>query len=240
MTIKQLNRWQARWAKFLLEFNFKISYRLGKHGEKPDVLTRQSQDLPKGIEDLQQQHQFQILLQNHQLDKDVKKVLAVTFCVNTTIKEGVNETVNANEENEEIIDVEKFSDEFSDHFFSTLLQQIIPKPFGNGEGETDKTKGKSLEKLFEKAYKDDKVIKEIINAKACGFWKLPKALTKRGIVLSMGDLKIESEQLYMKNRMYISENEVLQLHLLQQHHNSPIHGHPKYKAIYQKIQTNYF
>ena len=39
---KQLNRQQAYWAKFLSKFNFKISYRPGRQGEKPDVLTRQS------------------------------------------------------------------------------------------------------------------------------------------------------------------------------------------------------
>ena len=54
MTTKQLNRRQACRAKFLSEFNFKISYRPGKQGEKPDVLTRRSQDLPKDIEDLRQ------------------------------------------------------------------------------------------------------------------------------------------------------------------------------------------
>ena len=65
MTIKQLNRWQTCWAEFLSEFNFKISYKPEKQGEKPDILTRQSQDLSKDIEDLRQQHQFQTLLQDH-------------------------------------------------------------------------------------------------------------------------------------------------------------------------------
>ena len=58
MTIKQLNRRQARWAEFLSKFNFRISYRPGKEGEKPDTLTRLSQDKPKGVEDSCQQHQF--------------------------------------------------------------------------------------------------------------------------------------------------------------------------------------
>ena len=49
MTTKQLNRRQARWAEFLSEFNFKIMYRPGKQGEKPDILTRRSQDFPKGV-----------------------------------------------------------------------------------------------------------------------------------------------------------------------------------------------
>jgi hypothetical protein len=39
ITTKQLNRRQARWAEFLSEFNFKIMYRPGKQGEKPDILT---------------------------------------------------------------------------------------------------------------------------------------------------------------------------------------------------------
>ena len=54
MTIKQLNRWQARWAEFRSEFNFKISYRPGKEGEKPDMLTRLAQDRPKGFNNARQ------------------------------------------------------------------------------------------------------------------------------------------------------------------------------------------
>ena len=238
MTIKQLNRRQTCRTKFLSEFNFKISYRPGEQGEKSDILTHQSQNLLKDIKDSQQQYQFQTLLQDHQLDKDIKKVLVVTFCVNT-INKDVDETVDTNEENEKIIKVEEFSDKFSDHSFSIPLQQIIPKSFGDKEGETDKTKRKLLKELFNKTYKD-KVMKEIMIANTRGLRKLPIVLTKKSIILLIGDLKIENEQLYMKNRMYISENEALQLHLLQQYHNLLTHGHSGYKALYQKIQANYF
>ena len=154
MNTKQLNRRQACWAKFLSKFNFKIHYRSGKQGEKPDVLTRQSQDLPKSIEDWQQQYQFQMLLQNHQLDEDVKKALAVTFCINTAINKSVDEIVDRTKENKQIIDVKEFSDKFSDHSFSTPSQQIISVPIEDGEDMIDETK-KLLEKLFEKAYKDN-------------------------------------------------------------------------------------
>ena len=143
--------------------------------------------------------------------------MAVTFYVNTAIKESLNETVDANEENKEIINVEEFSDKFfdkfSNHLFSTFLQQIIPVPIGDGEDEIDKM-GKLLEELFEKAYKDNEVVKEIIDAKAHSLRKLPTALTKKSIVLSMKDLKIKSKQLYMKNKIYVPENKALQLHLL--------------------------
>ena len=118
-------------------------------------------------------------------------------------------------ENEEIIDIEEFSNKFSrtNNLFSTLLQQIISISIKNGESQIDKT-GKLLEKLFKKAYENDKVVKEIMDIKAYAFQKLPTALTKKGIVLSMRDLKIKSKRLYMKNRIYVPENKALQLHLL--------------------------
>ena len=185
------------------------------------------------------------MLQDHQLDKNVKKALAVTFCVNTTIDKAidksVNKTVDRNKENKEIINVEEFFDKFSEtnNLFSTLLQQIILKPSGDGKDKIDKT-GKLLEELFDRPYKNNKVVKKIIDAKACDLQKLPTALIKKSIVLSMRDLKIKNKQLYVKNRMYIPENTTLQLHLLQQHHNSLIHGHLGYKDMYWKIQERYF
>jgi len=45
-TTKQLNARQARWSEYLSRFNFVIKYRPGKQGQKPDALTRRSQDQP--------------------------------------------------------------------------------------------------------------------------------------------------------------------------------------------------
>ena len=47
MSTKLLSRRQARWSEFLSRFNFKIVYRPGKAGAKPDALTTRSGDLPK-------------------------------------------------------------------------------------------------------------------------------------------------------------------------------------------------
>jgi hypothetical protein len=51
MSTKLLNRQQTRWAEYLSRFNFKIIYRPGKAGGKPDALTRRSGDLPQGGDD---------------------------------------------------------------------------------------------------------------------------------------------------------------------------------------------
>ena len=47
ISTKMLNRRQACWSEFLSRFNFKITYWPRKQGEKPDTLTRRSEDLPK-------------------------------------------------------------------------------------------------------------------------------------------------------------------------------------------------
>jgi len=46
MTTKELNERQARWMQELSQYNFKIEYRTGKEGGKPDALTRREGDLP--------------------------------------------------------------------------------------------------------------------------------------------------------------------------------------------------
>ncbi len=66
-TTKMLNRRQARWSEFLSRFNFRIQYRPGKQGQKPDALTRRSEDLPKeGDERLQ--HQSQVVLKRENFE----------------------------------------------------------------------------------------------------------------------------------------------------------------------------
>ena len=166
----------------------------------------------------------------------------IAFCVNTANKatdNAVDKTINGNEENKEIIDVKEFSDKVSDNSFSAPLQQIILKLSGDGKDEFDETKGNLLEKLFDKAYKDDKVVKEIIDAKACGFWKLLTALTKKGVVLLIRDLKIGKNRcLYVKNRMYVLENKSLQLFLLQQYHNPLIHSHLGIKLCIRRYKRD--
>jgi len=40
MTTHELSEGQARWMQELSQYNFKIQYRAGKEGGKPDALTR--------------------------------------------------------------------------------------------------------------------------------------------------------------------------------------------------------
>jgi hypothetical protein len=69
MSTKLLNRRQARWSEFLSRFSFRIVYRPGKAGGKPDALTRRSGDLTReGDERLLHQSQTIIKSQNLRMD----------------------------------------------------------------------------------------------------------------------------------------------------------------------------
>jgi len=46
MTTKELNKRQAQWMQELSQYNFKIEYRPGKEGGKPDAPTRRAGGLP--------------------------------------------------------------------------------------------------------------------------------------------------------------------------------------------------
>ena len=64
---KKLTRRQVRWAEFLSQFDFKITYRPGVQGGKPDTLTRRLGDLPKRWDERLAQ-QIQVVLKPENLD----------------------------------------------------------------------------------------------------------------------------------------------------------------------------
>ena len=62
MTTKKLTPRQARWAEFLLEYNFIINYQSGKKNEKADALTRKPNERPVTEDDKRLEHRMQTLL----------------------------------------------------------------------------------------------------------------------------------------------------------------------------------
>jgi hypothetical protein len=72
---KMLNHRQARWSEFLSRYHFRIIYRPGKQGEKPDTLTRRSEDLLKeGDERLQ--HQSRVVLKKENFEnRDLRSII---------------------------------------------------------------------------------------------------------------------------------------------------------------------
>ena len=76
--------------------------------------------------------------------------------------------------------------------------------------------------LLQNVYQKDEVLNSFIAAKQRGQQKLPVELTKQDIKLSMRDLTVSKNKpkvLYVKEKMYMPENQELQLFLLQQYYD---------------------
>ena len=62
MSTKKLTPRQARWAEFLSEYNFVISYQSGKKNKKADALTRKPNERPVDGKNNRLEHCMQTLL----------------------------------------------------------------------------------------------------------------------------------------------------------------------------------
>lgn len=78
-TKKKLNRRQARWNELLADFDFKIVFRPGKQGGKPDALTRISADKPLDEDDDRSKHQNQTLIKPQQILRRLNPHLSLTL-----------------------------------------------------------------------------------------------------------------------------------------------------------------
>lgn len=79
MTTKKLTRRQARWALFLSQFNFVVTYRPGIQNGKADALTRRHGDRPEGDEAIDhQRYQEQTILDSSRVSDDILTDLKVT------------------------------------------------------------------------------------------------------------------------------------------------------------------
>ena len=188
------------------------------------------------------------MLKASQLNKDIKKALAVIFYADEADEadekvDGVDEVDEVDKvdevENKDIVDVRDYINQ-NLHQHSEL-DQISEQSSSSTETAGSRIKN-SLEDLLNKSYRNDEIANSIIAAKRAGLRKLPAEITKQDIKLAMGDLTLKgsgkSTRLYVKDKMYVPNDENLKLFLLQQHHDPAIQGHPGYKAMLQKLLEN--
>ena len=77
MSTKKLTRRQARWAEFLSEYNFQVTYRTGKSNTKADALTRRPGDAPESDQDDRQRHMLQTILTPERIHPDASEDLGL-------------------------------------------------------------------------------------------------------------------------------------------------------------------
>ncbi len=75
MITKKLNKRQARWAEFLIEFDFKISYQSKKKNDKADSLIKRFDDRSINESNDRNKHMHQTILTSEKVDSQILQKL---------------------------------------------------------------------------------------------------------------------------------------------------------------------
>ncbi|KZZ87013.1 Ribonuclease H-like protein [Ascosphaera apis ARSEF 7405] len=114
MSTKQLSARQARWAEFLSQFNFQITYAPGST-QKADALTRRSQD----IDDTAQKQRLTTLLSSDKIDPDLAASFAACWLAPiTTESQSTTPTESINN------DIAQDSSAQFDIIVSTIMERL--------------------------------------------------------------------------------------------------------------------
>ena len=197
---KQLSRRQARWSEFLSRFDYKIVYRPGKAGGKPDALTRRSGDLPKEGDNSDERnfHQHQTIIKKENMDEQVARELLTNNSITLA---------PAYVDQEHDLDPEEGPDSDS--------EPQLDLPIDPQDEEFLDT---STESLWQKARERDKFAPRVLKVLQEG------ARHHGGIQLA--ECKEINGSLHFRNREYVPKSNKLRLRLIQLTHDTTAGGHP--------------
>ena len=240
MTSKQLNRRQARWAEFLSEFNFRIAYRPGAQGTKPDSLTRRSEGLPENKDDERHKYNHRILLKDHHLDKGVRNAIRLApMLMDESEENAATLAAMIYELSEEgLFAGEELIEE-------SPAEDILGDPPPGEESfeespEEDATSQPDFMERIKAAYPNDAILQRIMQSKRDGHRRVPKDITKTGVRLELSDCTTTNDMFYVKGRLYVPDDEQLQTAILEQIHESPPGGHAGRATTYDRTSSHYY
>jgi transposase InsO family protein len=187
-TTKLLNRRQARWSQFLSQFNFKIVYRPGKSGGKPDSLTRRSGDLPKEGDERMTEN-FSVVIKPHQI-------------------------------------VHLLADG------PPAGPPPPPDPVPDAAPLPPEDEAVTLAHLFREAYEADLFPSQVLGMLRDG--------VRHSRRITLAECAQEDNRLTYRGKLYVPEYEPLRLHLMQQHHDAPVAGHPGRSKTLELLCRTYY
>ena len=241
MSFKQHNRKQIKWIEFLMKFNFKIVYRFDVQRTKSDNLTRKSQNLSKNNNDERQQYNHRILLKIHYLKSEMRKAIKMTFAF-------------MNEREKTITSLVVMLYDLSEQKFETNEKSTV-ESFVERHLEDDSIKEKSIKKSFIDTfiaqsnimtriivvYFNDDNLQKIIEVKRQEFKRIFVDIIKTKIRLKLDDCEIrKNDLLWIKNRLYVFEDEKLHKIILKQFHDVSINDHANRAIIYDRLSIHYY
>ncbi|KAG0152773.1 hypothetical protein PDIDSM_2578 [Penicillium digitatum] len=216
-TTKLLNRRQARWSEFLSRFNFKITYRPGKQGAKPDALTRRSEDIPKeGDERLAHQSQTVLKKENLQINVTTRQRNGVTTTTPPELPDLPEEPP--------IITVPP---DIADPPITAAPERRV-RYIENNLPEPPST----IKDLLLEAYNQDKVVQSILEALDKNASRHPE--------ITLADCERRGNYLYYRNRLYVPDNDELKAEILRLCHDKPTVGHPGRSKTYELLSREYY
>ena len=234
MTTKKLTLRQAKWAEFLLKFNFKITYQSGKKNDKADALTKKPNKRPISNEDDWQKHKMRVLLPPERIEI---QPIEVTHKSKDKGKETLAEPL-AESHNEPKIKREKLH---------AAEPHAKPKRSVDGDKELDE----ELEGLLaaEPHAEPEEINKPTLpnrvkraNQTDVLFLEIRKYLSNpedhdRFAVYLWGS-QAENGLLYKDNKLWVAKD--LRLDVIQEVHNQPAVGHAGVRRTILLIQQHFF
>ena len=186
-----------------------------------------------------------MLFQNDQLNDEVKNIMLYATDTNTDMKS------NISIKNKKIMNVKDYLKDLTKNSQNNLnkdvdhnknIKNINLTFLGIGTQDSESLNVENAgcsEEQIARVYKKNELVQAIMTAKVDDFRKLPDEILKK-IKLSMGDFRVNRNKLYIKRRLYISNDNELKICILQQHHDPPEQRHSSYKTMFQSMQNGYF
>lgn len=243
MSTKLLNRRQARWSEFLSRFNFKIVYRPGKQGVKPDALTRRSEDLPKGGDE-RLQHQSQTILKKENLAPEIRKALTLAPVTRSqTLRQPTTRRVSFDHPISRVISSPVRSTGLPAppalrRRSSSPAEPAEPANLDNlpDQLEPDRLVSPepphSIKELLDIAYQSDNITQSILQALDQNAPRHPE--------ITLANCERRGTYLYYRERLYIPDHNKLKAQLLRECHDKPAAGHPGKNKLYELLTREYY
>jgi hypothetical protein len=210
-TTKLLSRRQARWSEFLSRFDFKIRYRPGTQGGKPDALTRRTADLPVegDLSDPRHEIRHRPLLRLAQIDLehiDMENLIPSLSIMQIILSPIAFEYLTAEPNAEPELD----SNDELENYDETL----------------------TLESLWNIARDRDKFSSSVKKALDEGH--------RRHAHVQLADCKIRLNRLYINEKQYVPNSTRLRAKLCQTLHDSIAAGHPGRTKMISLMYRNFW
>ena len=239
MTIKQLNRRQARWVEFLSKFNFQIIYRFDVQSIKSDNLIRRFENFFKDALNDRIKYNFQILLKRKNLKQEIRNVInLISDLMNERQMNVARLTCMMYELIEKnVLDVEKSIKEST----SNILETDSINEKSSEKSDTEQLINLIvIMKRIKTAYLENEILQQLMNVKRIDKRKISSALYKKNIKLKLSHCKIQNDLFWIKNRMYVSANEVLQIDIIKITHELKSIDHAERSTTYDRINRHYY